>query len=132
SLRLYVDAKQKVEELFVHGDLNQAINILDELNENLGFSIWEMEVRFAIYTIRKEYSAITEYLEKIKGETDDEFLRDIARVIAWKSQSVDPSLIMETMVRRPNKEFIDGNAFIIAAFYSLTCLHYPLYNDVDL
>lgn len=39
---------------------------------------------------------------------------------------------METMVRRPNKEFIDGNAFIIAAFYSLTCLHYPLYNDVDL
>lgn len=132
SLRLYVDAKQKVEELFVHGDLSQAINILDELNENLGFSIWEMEVRFAIYTIRKEYSAITEYLEKIKGETDDEFLRDIARVIAWKSQSVDPSLIMETMVRRPNKEFIDGNAFIIAAFYSLTCLHYPLYNDVDL
>lgn len=34
---------KKVEELFVHGDLNQAINILDELNEKFRLFHWEME-----------------------------------------------------------------------------------------
>lgn len=132
TINLYVEFKKNVEELFIKGEFDEVIIALNELNMTLGFSIWEMELRFAVFTVRKEYSAITEYLEKIKSETDDGFLRDITRVIAWKSQSVDPSLIMETMVRRPNKEFIDGNASIIAAFFSLTCLHYPLYNDVEL
>jgi hypothetical protein len=56
----------------------------------------------------------------------------VIRVSGWKSHSVEASTAIETMVRRSNKEYIEGGALNIAAFHSLMCLQYPLYDDVDL
>ncbi|SPY45290.1 hypothetical protein [Photobacterium damselae] len=56
----------------------------------------------------------------------------MVRVSGWKLQTVDSKLILESMVRRSNKEFIAGKALDIAAFYSLLCLPTSLYEDVDL
>ena len=132
QVRFFNDSQALIEDLFIKGEYDKVYQVLDELNEKCGISIWEIKLRLAIYTAKKEYSKIDEYLEGLKSKNENSFFQDIIRVTAWKSHSIDSDLIIESMVRRPNKEFIEGKALNIAAFYSLTMLHFPLYDDVNL
>ncbi len=124
--------KVEAEGLFVRGLYEQTLSLIQEIDEKSGPSFWSINMRFAIYAASKKYSKIDEYLEWLKNENKDSIFQEIVRVIAWKSQSFDSDLIVESMVRRPNKEFIEGGALDIAAFYSLLLLPYPLFNDVNL
>lgn len=124
--------KVEAEGLFVRGLYEKTLSLIEEIDAKNGPSFWSINMRFAIYAASKKYSKIDEYLEWLKNENKDSKFQEIVRVIAWKSQSFDSDLIVESMVRRANKEFIEGGALDIAAFYSLLLLPYPLFDDVNL
>ncbi|MGM5531577.1 hypothetical protein ACP3UV_17175 [Mixta calida] len=121
-----------IEDLFVKGKFDEVYVRLEEINRLAGLSLWEMNFRIAVLTAKNEFERIDELVEKWKTKKISETLYDGIRVCGWKSHSVDASIAIETMVRRSSKEYIEGRAFDIAAFYSLMCLQYPLYDDVDL
>nr|PMI84931.1 hypothetical protein BCU36_05145 [Vibrio lentus] len=132
KIKYFQNAQQRVESLFVKGMYDEAENILDDLDEKLGQSIWSINIRFSLYSAAKKYENIDNYLELIKRENANSSFQDIVRVCAWKSQSYDSNLIIESMIRRANKEFIEGGALDLAAFHSIMSLPYPIYDDVDL
>lgn len=132
KILLFEEKKKFIEESFSKGDYSNVELAMLELNNSVGQSIWAINLQFDLYTAKKEYSKIDTYLEFLKGQNDSELFNDVIRVSGWKLQTVDSRLILESMVRRPNKEFIAGGAPNIAAFYSLLCLPTSLYEDVDL
>ncbi|WP_345856068.1 hypothetical protein [Shewanella algae] len=121
-----------VEDCLLKGQYEKVYDLMERLNETCGQSLWGINVLFAAFTASKEYSKIDEYLESIKKQSESPFLLDVVRVTAWKSQAVDAEIIIESMVRRVNKEFIDGGADVIAALYSITCLNYSYFDDVNI
>lgn len=132
DITYFQKTKVEVESLFVRGSYDQVLKLIEDIDNNLGSSFWTINVRFATYSASKQYSKIDEYLEWLKNENKDSIFQEVVRVIAWKSQSFDSEIIVDSMVRRPNKEFIEGGALDIAAFYSLLLLPYPLFDDVNL
>ncbi|PMP45045.1 hypothetical protein BCS86_00810 [Vibrio splendidus] len=132
KLAFFNDNKIIIEDLFVKGEYSKVEKLLLDLNDKVGYSIWSINLQFNLYTAKKEYSKIDEFLDNLKSQNDHSIFSDIVRVSGWKLQTVDSKLILESMVRRPNKEFIEGGASNIAAFYSLLCLPSSLYEDVDL
>ncbi|MEZ8260348.1 hypothetical protein AB6C49_23705 [Vibrio cyclitrophicus] len=132
NIKYFQNAQQRVESLFVKGMYDEIEDILNDLDEKLGQSIWSINIRFSIYAAAKKYEKIDSYLELIKRKNANSSFQDIVRVCAWKSQSYDSNLIIESMVRRANKEFIEGGALQLAAFHSIMSLPYPIYDDVDL
>lgn len=124
--------RSNIEDLFIKGKFDDVNEKLDEINVLTGLSIWEMSYRIAVLTAKNDYEHIDILVEKWKTEKISDFLYNIIRIYGWKSHSVDASVTIETMVRRYNKEYIEGGALNIAAFNSLMCLQYPLYDDVDL
>ncbi|HIF9156399.1 TPA: hypothetical protein ACX6PJ_001013 [Photobacterium damselae] len=132
KLILFNNTRKIIEDHFIKGNYAEAESLLSELNLNVGQSIWAINLQFNLYTAKKEYSKIDTFLEYLKNKNDNDLFNDLVRVSGWKLQTVDSKLILESMVRRPNKEFIAGGALDIAAFYSLLCLPTSLYEDVDL
>ncbi|WP_259510472.1 hypothetical protein [Shewanella baltica] len=132
ELAIFLRNQEKIEDLFIKGDYVSVSDCLEVLKSYCGDSIWSINVQFAIYTANKDYAKIDSFLEELKSQNDTFWLHDIVRVTGWKSQAVDAELIVESMVRRMNKEFIAGGANDFAAYYALTCLHFPLYDDIDL
>ncbi|HBL5324597.1 TPA: hypothetical protein LR331_004707, partial [Enterobacter hormaechei] len=114
------------------GCFDEVYTKLNEVNSLIGLSLWEMNYRIAVLTAKNEFKVIDELVEKWKSDKISESLYEVIRVCGWKSHSVEASIAIETMVRRSNKEYIEGGALTIAAFYSLMCLQYPIYDDVDL
>ncbi|EJP3283733.1 hypothetical protein NU207_002722 [Vibrio parahaemolyticus] len=130
---VFFDSKRRmIEDHFIKGDYSKVESLLSEINKKLGHSIWAINLQFDLYTAKREYSKIDTFLEHLKSQNDSDLFNDVVRVSGWKLQTVDSRLILESMVRRPNKEFIAGGASNIAAFYSLLCLPTSLYEDVDL
>lgn len=132
KLVFFDNKRRMIEDYFIKGDYAKIESLLSELNDYVGHSIWATNVQFDLYTVKKEYSKIEKFLERLKSENDNTVFNDVVRVSGWKLQTVDSKLILESMVRRANKEFIEGGALNIAAFYSLLCLPTSLYEDVDL
>jgi hypothetical protein len=122
----------KIEDYFIKGDYDKVEFLLSELNSKVGQSIWAINLQFNLYTAKKEYSKIDTFLEFLKNENESSLFNDIVRVSGWKLQTVDSRLILDSMVRRANKEFIEGGALNIAAFYSILCLPTSIYDDVNL
>ncbi|KMK83033.1 histidine kinase [Pectobacterium brasiliense] len=121
-----------LEDLFIKGMFDEVNQRLDEINSITGISIFEMNYRIAVLTAKNDFELIDALVEKWKTDEISENLYDVIRVSGWKSHSVEASTTIETIVRRSNKEYIEGGALSIAAFYSIMCLQYPLYDDVDL
>lgn len=121
-----------LEDLFIKGKFDEIIDKLDEVNNLIGLSLWEMQYRIAVLTAKNEFKLIEDLVEKWKTKKVSETLYEVIRVCGWKSHSIEASIAIETMVRRSGKEYIEGGALDIAAFYSVMCLQYPLYDDVDL
>ncbi|WP_255434346.1 hypothetical protein [Pantoea sp. WMus005] len=132
KLKCYLERKEIIEELFLKGIYTQVESMLDEIVQTAGNSLWEVNLRVAVLTARKDYKQIDEQLEQAKINNASELFLEIHRVTAWKSHSVDPNLVIETMVRRPNKEYIEGGALDLAAFHCITSLQCSIYDDVDL
>lgn len=132
KINYYLQKKKDIEDYFLKGMYSQVESLLDEIVSNSGNSLWEVNFRVAVLTARKEFQKIDELLEHAKNNNASEMFLEIYRVTAWKSHSVDPSLVIEAMVRRQNKEYIEGKAHDIAAFNCLTSLQCSLYDDVDL
>lgn len=126
------EIRSGIEELFIKGQFDDIYSKLNEVNSLIGLSLWEMNYRIAVLTAKNEFKLIDKLIEKWKTDKISESLYEVIRVCGWKSHSVDASIAIETMVRRSNKEYIEGGALNIAAFYSLMCLQYPIYDDVDL
>lgn len=126
------EIRSDIEELFIKGCFDEVYVKLNEVNSLVGLSLWEMNYRIAVLTAKNEFKVIDELVEKWKTDKISESLYEVIRVCGWKSHSVEASIAIETMVRRSNKEYIEGGALTIAAFYSLMCLQYPIYDDVDL
>ncbi|WP_285131012.1 hypothetical protein [Leclercia adecarboxylata] len=124
--------RSDMEDLFIKGDFEKIYEKLDVINSLTGLSLWEMNYRIAVLTAKKEFKLIDDLVEKWKTNKISDTLYEVIRVSGWKSHSVEASTAIETMVRRSNKEYIEGGALNIAAFHSLMCLQYPLYDDVDL
>ncbi|WP_073970220.1 hypothetical protein [Serratia ficaria] len=121
-----------LEDLFIKGKFDEVYEKLDQVNNLIGLSLWEMHCRIAILTAKNEFNLIEDLVEKWKTKKISEALYEVIRVCGWKSHSIEASIAIETMVRRSSKEYIEGGALDIAAFYSVMCLQYPLYDDVDL
>lgn len=121
-----------LEDLFIKGKFEEVLSKLDEVNNLIGLSLWEMHCRIAVLTAKNEFNLIEDLIEKWKTKKISETLYEVIRVCGWKSHSIEASIAIETMVRRSSKEYIEGGALDIAAFYSVMCLQYPLYDDVDL
>lgn len=131
KLMLAFNERNSIEDLFIKGKYDEVSEKLDTINNACGISLWEINFRIAILTAKNEYKSIDDLLESWKANSQSDLFHDLVRVTGWKSHSVDASMIIETMVRRSNKEFIEGGALNIAAFYSINCLQYPLYDDVE-
>ncbi|MBH2706291.1 hypothetical protein V1234_07990 [Serratia marcescens] len=126
------EIRSDIEELFIKGCFDEIYVKLNKVNSLVGLSLWEMNYRIAVLTAKNEFKLIDELVEKWKTDKISASLYEVIRVCGWKSHSVEASIAIETMVRRSNKEYIEGGALDIAAFYSLMCLQYPIYDDVDL
>lgn len=120
-----------IDNLLMQGKYQIVEDIIDNIENRFGFSVWSINVRIIIYLARNDYSKLQSFFDDIKNKTSEPLFTDILRVTGWKSQAVDADIIIETMVRRSTREFIEGNALDIAAIYSLFCAPYPLYDDVD-
>lgn len=121
-----------LDDLLIKGLYSEVTERLDEINNIIGLSIWEMNYRIAVLTASNNFKTIDTLVESWKTEKISSTLYEVVRVSGWKSHSPESSTAIETMVRRSNKEYIEGGALDIAAFYSAMCLQYPLYDDVDL
>ncbi|EUC90806.1 TPA: hypothetical protein ACXE54_000510 [Klebsiella michiganensis] len=121
-----------LDDLLIKGLYSEVNERLDEINNIIGLSIWEMNYRIAVLTASNNFKTIDTLVESWKTEKISSTLYEVVRVSGWKSHSPESSTAIETMVRRSNKEYIEGGALDIAAFYSAMCLQYPLYDDVDL
>ncbi|MFM1702551.1 hypothetical protein ACJ5ZS_16220 [Aeromonas salmonicida] len=120
-----------IDNLLMQGKYEAVEDIIDSIENRFGFSVWSINVRIIIYLAKNDYSNLQSFFDDIKNKTSEPLFTDILRVTGWKSQAVDADIIIETMVRRSTREFIEGNALDIAAIYSLFCAPYPLYDDVD-
>lgn len=120
-----------IDNLLMQGEYEALEEIISHIENQFGFSVWSINVRIIIYLAKNDYSNLQSFFDEIKNKTSEPLFTDILRVTGWKSQSVDADIIIETMVRRSTREFIEGNALDIAAIYSLFCAPYPLYDDVD-
>lgn len=88
EINTFLKLKTQFEELFLIGKLNEATEVLNQIEEECGYSLWSIENRINLLELLKGVKAQKEYIKGIVENEDYGFLvRYVAYHYSYKIQS---------------------------------------------
>lgn len=125
KINCYLKLKEKYENLLINGDYVNAKNILDEIESNIGVSIWGLDNRFILNEYTGGLESNKDYLASINSINCDSWISLLADLFSFKAEKgVNNRQYVHRIEKILNKAPKDLKPFFIEKLF-------PLY-EIDL
>lgn len=85
-LNAFLVDKAIYESLFINGEYDKAEQLLDEINQKYGYSLWSLDSRFALYEYVGGLEKNKEFLADITTSTSDIWVTICAELFSFKAE----------------------------------------------
>ncbi|MFT4805127.1 MAG: hypothetical protein ACI9YE_002342 [Psychroserpens sp.] len=122
--------RAKFEELLFVGNSKEASSLLERIYDANGDSIWLLKAKLLLLSQHEEHGCLAELIAHYKQTSDDTPVLEHIRNCVNLFETGDPKLSLNNSIIRNISEFIDGEAFSLAAINTLLYLPFPSNYDV--
>ena len=98
-LQTFIDARREFVEMLLERTYEESLSALDQIESNLGYSFWSVEIRFALLQLAHGLESQKAYLAKLREQSRNNIVAFIAYFLSERNEdTTNPERFRTTLI----------------------------------